>query len=129
MEQLREEEQTKVGGAQRVENQEILRVRTQRAGQPWQVWPPLWASAFCLGLGSRPFPMCTDRQQPRPWIQCWLKPSGDGLGYTNSRADRWKGHQVRMVVVVVVMIQRTSVSKLSFINCVTHSGAHQSLSQ
>lgn len=73
MEQLGEGEQTKAGGAQRVENQGILRFMTQRAGQAWgQVYPPLWASAFCLGSRVQALPVRTDSQQPHPGVQCWL---------------------------------------------------------
>lgn len=66
------EEHTKAWGARRAENLRVSRFRTQRAVQPWQVRPSR-ASAFCPGLGSRSFPVCTDGQQPHPWIQCWPK--------------------------------------------------------
>lgn len=94
MEQLGEEEQTKAGGAQRVENQGILRFMTQRAGQAWgQVCPPLWASAFCLGPRVQALPVRTDSQQPHPGVQCWLNTlwQRGGGGWGGPWADRWEG--------------------------------------
>ena len=105
MEQLEEEEQTKAGGAQRVENPGIGCSRGPRG------------RLAAAGVTSVGFSFLPWLQGPGPSPgRLVAAPTGGGPGCTASWAHRWKGDQMVMMFTIII---REDTSELSFINCVT----------